>query len=441
MKNLKRTLSIILALTLALSLCATAALADDEDDDTITPVTSLPVTKNLITTVKDVALPQEDFYIQMAPATDLTTETYGDVRIQSGLALKDSVLDFHFDMDDDDDIKSYIVDDQDTGSGIITKTKSFQFVFQDDEDGNPVTFTESGIYRYYVTEVVRTVGSTDENPAYEAPPEEDADKTYYINYDRTTYIVDLFVDEIDDEYIVTNMLVTQKATDASQSDSKPESVSFTNTIRCSNIKITKEISRDTIEYADDEEYTFYILIPEGGDTITLTKQDTIQAQRFNEDGTMDGKEITLTVKGKDIDADVVENGTKFTLKQGQYMLITAPVSMIYKVEEVIPVEEGYTIEATYTETGTFLDSTTINKSQEELITQVASYTDAATGKEMMGLCVRGTTNTDTDQIVFTNTREAGTLTGVNLDTIPYVVILLLAVAGCAAFFVGKRRKG
>jgi hypothetical protein len=55
--------------------------------------------------------------------------------------------------------------------------------------------------------------------------------------------------------------------------------------------------------------------------------------------------------------------------------------------------------------------------------------------------VRGTTNTDTDQIVFTNTREAGTLTGVNLDTIPYVVILLLAVAGCAAFFVGKRRKG
>jgi hypothetical protein len=502
MKKLNRALSIILVVTMALCLFAVSAYADGDDDatgassggdsgtvttevpgggtgdalggtdpaatdpaetpavtdpaetdpaetddltDTMAkyfsegdPITSLPITKNLVTAYKDVALPQEDFYIQMVPADNLgPNDTYGGIEIKAGYALKENVLDFHFDAND-------AIKDYKTESGVVTKTDDFDFDFVD-ENGDTITFSSTGIYRYYITEVVVDEVTKDDegnvtSVTYKDPPAEEVDKEYYINYDRTTYVVDLFVNPITGGgYGVTNLLVTEKTTDDTNKP-KPESISFTNTIKCSNIKISKVITKNTVEYTKNEDYTFYVLIPEAGDTITLTDSDTIQAQRYNSDGSTDGDPIILQVKGANIDSNVVENGTKITMKQGQYVIITAPVSMIYKVQEVIPTEEGYSIEATYQETGTFTDSTTLTKDPKELVTAIDNYTDTTTNKEMMGLCVRGTTNTDMDQIVFTNKREAGAVTGINLDIIPYVAILILAVAGCAVFIVRKSRK-
>jgi hypothetical protein len=462
MKKLNRVLSLIIVLALAISvfaLPASAVSAVNEDetqkqtsgeqaggddaaggtessDTTETKaVTSLPVYKNLVTKVKNVALPQETFSFQMVPATDLTgDEKYGSVKVQAGYALKNNAVDLTFGAGDT--ISPYIKDGKATGEGIVTKSDEFKFEFVD-ADGKDITFTNTGIYRYYIKEVIKNVGS-DGTVSYEALPEQDPAKTYYVTYDTTVYVVDLVVNVVDGSYGVTNVLVTKQG-DTSENKDKPEKVAFTNTIDCSNIKISKLISNDTVEYTNDEEYTFYILIPVKGDSITLTATDTIQAQKYEADGTAVGEPFTLEVKGEDITSDVVENGTKFTLKAGQYIMITAPVSMIFKVAEVIPTEEGYTISATYNESGTYKDSTTVNSTVDEL-SESKTYTDATTNKEMTEFAVKGTTNTNTTQVEFVNTRETGTLTGVNIDFVPYAIIALMAVIGCAVLIVKKSRK-
>jgi hypothetical protein len=456
-----------------------AATDPAETDDSYKAITSLEVTKNLVTENIGAALPLEDFYIQMVPANDLTgNEKYPNdnltsaVKIEAGPKLANSVLEFEFSSADEKE--EYSDDDEDadtdvaTNAGVVTKKENFEFSFVGD-DGNPTALNHTGIYRYYITEVIKpTAGENDPvdddgdvvdengNKVYTNVPAQSDEGSYYLKYDHKQYVVDLFVNPVDGKYVVTNVLIKEDSNDA-----KPTSISFTNYIHCSNIKISKEITKSTIEYSADEEYTFYILIPKGGDTIYLTGDDTVMAEIYTANDKLE-KKLNLRVDGDDIDADIMTYGNEIKLKQGQYIMIYAPVSMIYKVQEVIPAEEGYSIDAKYTENGTFNTVTKdVNKTEtvetktyealynpfdtEEFQTVfngnlaiISKYTN--NDESMVGLCVRGTTNTDMDLITFTNKREAGAVTGINLDIIPYVAILILAVAGCAVFIVRKSRK-
>jgi hypothetical protein len=454
-------------------------------DDSYKAITSLEVTKNLVTENIGAALPLEDFYIQMVPADDLVgNEKYPNedstsaVKIEAGPKLANSVLEFEFSSADEKE--EYSDDDEDTDTdaatkaGVVTKKEDFEFSFVGN-DGNPTALDHTGIYRYYITEVMKpTAGENDTvdddgdvvdengNKVYTNVPAQSDEGSYYLKYDHKKYVVDLFVNPVDGKYVVTNVLIKEDSNDA-----KPTSISFTNYIHCSNIKISKEITKSTIEYSANEEYTFYILIPKGGDTIFLTGEDTVMAEIYTankKEGESDKleKSLNLKVDGDDIDADIMTYGNEIKLKQGQYIMIYAPVSMIYKVQEVIPTEEGYSIDAKYTENGTFNTVTKdVNKTEtvgtktyealynpfatEEFQTVsngnlaiISKYTN--NDESMVGLCVRGTTNTGTDEIVFTNIRESGAVTGINLDIIPYVAILILAVAGCAVFIVRKSRK-
>jgi hypothetical protein len=465
MKKLNRVLSLIIVLALAISVFALPASAINEDetqkqtsgeqaggtegsDTTETKViTSLPVTKDLVTENKDTALPTTEFYVEMVPATtaEIAGAKAGDVTIESGLALASPIASFSFSAEDDKDMSPVLKDGEPTGEGEVEKSSSFAFSFVDGE-GKAATFSHTGVYRYYVKEVIKQLKSGSETEYEYVVPTQEEGKQYYITYDKTVYVVDLYVGTVDGAMSVIGMGITKQGEEAKTDAAKPDAVSFTNTINCGSIKISKSITKDTTEYIPGMEYQFYILIPEAGDSITLMDNDVINAQKYNSDGTKDGEEFELKVKGATIDADIVENGTAFTLKAGQYIEVTAPLGMIFKVAEVVPTAEGYTIAIDYKESGTFSNSQTLNTVTADRVETIKEYegtdpTGQYTGEsKLTGKAIKGTVNTNTTRVEFINQLEMATATGVNLDFVPYAIIALMAVIGCAVLIVKKSRK-
>jgi hypothetical protein len=376
----------------------------------------IPFTKIVKTTANDVALPTETFYFQMVPADDIPDgENLGGVEIQAGPALKTPVVGIDFDASDD------------TSSGEVTKDSQF--------DLTSLSFTTSGIYRYYITEVVKN-----EDGGYEAPPAQSADQIHYITYDSTQYVVDLFVDQPAgaDSLSIVNLSVSYGD---STKTTKPDGVSFTNTIACANIEISKAAVGDVI--FDTDIYDFYILIPVGGDTIVLKDGETLEAYLYNgdelvkDDRTNNTGKYILTVAGDGINADVMQYGTHFQLKSGEHLEIVAPVSMIYRVAEVTNVKDNFTTEAQYQESGRFLKSTTLSIAKGSNI-KTSTYSDGR--DEFNVTAVRGTTNSEVNSVLFINSRDEVPDTGIHLDILPYVGILAAAVILGGVCLVVKKRK-
>jgi hypothetical protein len=306
-------------------------------------------------------------------------------------------------------------------------TQDFELTFKD-------AFDHSGIYRYVVSEVTKEEAE-DKTVTYEKVQEQDDGAMHYISYDTTEYLVDLYVDQNSKkDFVVYATSVTKKG-----SDKKPTDITFTNKIECGTITITKEV--DGTEYTKDEAFQFYIMIPEKGDSIVLEESDKIYGQVYNADGTKDGELIELQTKGADIDADVTV-GTPFKLKNGQSLQITAPLSMIFKVGELDYSQEGYTTEIEYEESGSYKKSATRDLDDKSNYSKPTYSITTTDGENLTGTatCVSGTTNTKGTDVLFTNTRNISPATGINLDFVPYVVVLALAIAAGGAVLIYKKKR-
>jgi hypothetical protein len=453
MKKIKRALAMIMVATLVLGMCSMAAFADGdldssqepqtettptttpssgtETDPTTTPstgteggtyaggsgslddpITEIPVYKYVKVT-PGVALPSETFYATMVPATEtqINGAKVGSVAVSTGPALSNNVISFNFSAADS------------TVGGKVKKDGTF--------DLKDCTFTSTGIYRYYIYEVVaKTEG---DSTTYDVPPNAEANKNYYIQYDYTKYTVDLYVQAKDTTtYVVTNFSVTSE--DGSTTNAKPEEIAFTNEVKCANITITKIV--DGTEYTKDEAFDFYIMIPVGGDTITLKDGETIQGAIYNSDKSK-VSDVSVAVKGSGIGADVKANGTKFSLKNGQYLELYAPVSMIYKVIEEDYTKESYETDVEYAAYGSFQP----DEDKEGRETDGKTTITCGTGDDAKGYVgVKGTTNTDVNRVTFTNSRHITVATGINLDFVPYVVVLALVLAAGGAVLVYKKKR-
>jgi hypothetical protein len=309
-------------------------------------------------------------------------------------------------------------------------TKDFELTFKDGASA----FDHSGIYRYVVSEVTKEEAE-DKTVTYEKVQEQDDGAMHYISYDTTEYLVDLYVDQNSKkDFVVYATSVTKKG-----SDKKPTDITFTNKIECGTITITKEV--DGTEYTKDEAFQFYIMIPEKGDSIVLEESDKIYGQVYNADGTKDGELIELQTKGADIDADVTV-GTPFKLKNGQSLQITAPLSMIFKVGELDYSQEGYTTEIEYEESGSYKKSATRDLDDKSNYSKPTYSITTTDGENLTGTatCVYGTTNTKGTDVLFTNTRNISPATGINLDFVPYVVVLALAIAAGGAVLIYKKKR-
>jgi hypothetical protein len=451
MKGLKRALSLGLASVMALSLFTMTAFADEETTTSTdpqikgsvdNPIESLPVSKTVSTTA-GVSLPSEDYYIEMVPATTTevtaTTKDSKGNQVYVGPALTDPIVTYSFNAGDNTV----------TGDGIVKKSdQSFTLTFNEN-DAN--YFTHAGCYRYFIYEVKKNVADNEaKTVTYTKVVNKDKD---YIVYDTTVYTADLYVNQAEDgSFVVTNTVV-KKGDEAE----KPTEINFTNTVNCANIKIYKTV--EGTAYKKDELFTFHILIPAGGDTITLSKNDKIQAMIYDKNGLVNDTRsnedgiVYLTVNGDTIQDSVLDFGTSFQLKSGEYLEIYAPVSMIYKVYEEDYSGEGYVTTATYTEKGDFAGSTTKGNNGKTFTAAAADVTDSDTQiadykvnekgtfeNEDKVVCVRGTTNDTTNTVHFYNTRNVTVDTGVSVDLIPYVLVTMIAVCGAILLISEKKRK-
>jgi hypothetical protein len=338
----------------------------------------------------------------MTPATVAADTKISGVTVKPGIALTNDVLTFTFDSTNK------------TQKGSTSEKGYF--------DLTELKFENTGIYRYTVKEVSETADGT-----VTALPVEEEGKTYYVEYDYTEYVVDLYVSQDDTNgYYVANVSVTY-----ADKEEKPAQILFENKINCANITIVKNVDGET--YTKDEQFTFCIMIPEKGDTITLTEADTIQAQKYDANGDPSGDPMVLQTKGADITADLEANGNQFTLGDGEYLVITAPVSMIYKVHEHYYGDEDYTTDVEASVFGT------VQTGSDKLMAD-GKYTDKdSEGHELVA--IKETTNTATNEIVYTNTRKmTAPAGGINLDFIPYVLVLVLAAAAGGAVLVYKKRR-
>jgi hypothetical protein len=404
MKKFKKLISLILATLMAMTILPTTFSAFAADPKTtITVYKIVKVDKSSWGTL----LPTETFTITMVPATDeqLVTEDeegkevaatdLNGQEVEAGPELKNDKVQLTFDNGDS------------TSSGSVEKSGDFKLEFVND-------FTHTGIYRYYITETV------------------DSNKTGYISYDTKVYYVDLYVQQdSDDNYFVSDYVVVDEA-----KNEKPQRIAFENKIECADLIIAKTV--EGVEYQQGELYTFRILIPVGGTTIRLEEGQKFQAEILDannalvkDDRTNNTGKLDIEVGGTSL-ADDMSNGTTFQLKAGEKLkVIGAPVSMVYKVEEVTDSEqfqkEGYTVTYDYIEQGTFsADGSTTGTN--------------TTLSDQDGNSVTGTVNTSKNEVHFINSRVITTPTGIALEVLPYALIVLVALGCAVTLIVAKRRR-
>jgi hypothetical protein len=103
------------------------------------------------------------------------------------------------------------------------------------------------------------------------------------------------------------------------------------------------------------------------------------------------------------------------------------------VEEADVTDEDYIQYYEYEESGklTSTQSTTLGNNTEE--------PQDAIDKNGNCVVVKGTVNHNGTKVTYTNTRIVNVATGVSVDLIPYVLVMLIAVCGAVLFISKKRR--
>jgi pilin isopeptide linkage protein len=427
MKKFKKLLSMLLAATMICSINAMPAYADDEGGDTAgntsagtnepvagqiinnAGITTLPFTK-VLKTNGAMIITDTTFEFTMIPDTP-TNDTKSGLTYQAGPSLgekatakvettsasKDQITTL-VNTATTDSTKTYVEGLSESSVEGIALPGSF--------DLSGLTFDGAGIYRYLVQET------------------ENATSKATITYDTTKFIVDLWVNNDGKIYIIQSQLYAT-------SDKKP--LVFENSLKTSSIKIQKNVNGSK-DVPEDTEYTFWIKIPTGGTSITLSKDLAISAKRYTignttpEDidsikvgGTMEQEQSTDTAKDTTNSSD---NGwCSFTLKKNQYLEITGlPAGMVYYLFEQDYQEQGF---VTYHKTAT----------GDNITTPAAdSFTNDDKGSDASGTTVMGK-----NAIFYLNTADIPASTGIVLDVMPYVAIVL-AAAACALLFISRKKR-
>jgi hypothetical protein len=417
MKNLKKLFSLALASAMALNLFTMTAFATEGDTSQnstpaeATVVENIPVTKYVKVT-KGAAIPEQKFTFKMTPVSAETingAEDENGIKIYPGVSLGTA------------DTVEYDFSSSDTEKAVDGKVTQSGGSF----DLTGVTFTHTGIYRYSITE------DAAENPQP------------YITYSNEKYTVDLYVLAGDKDaegkttYVPQGVTVTKDG--VSNTTFKPQDITFTNTINDNLLTISKTVEGE--EYTKDELFDFYIKIPKGGDTIQLDGGTKLYAKILNgteqvtdKDRTNSDGLVELTVNGDNNADNVQTEGTHFQLKAGETLQISAPITMVYYVQEADYSDEDYTQYFTYNEEGKKTDSKTLG-AVYNTGDRVSCFDDSNNLK-----VVKGTINTATNEVSFINVRNfTAPSTGINLAMLPYALITLCAVCGGILFISRKRR--
>lgn len=242
-----------------------------------------------------------------------------------------------------------------------------------------LSFSEPGVYKYQITETVTANGFDNETGALDA----------YL------FVEDTNGSEADGIQIY-GVVVTKPSTSANKVEAGTKTDTVVNSYMkdaTGNLKVTKNI--DGTMASPNDEFTF-----------------TVSGLTPNRTYVVSGTGITAGSNDK-----IAANGKgeyQFTLKATETRTILGLTANEYVVTET-PSTEGYKLTSV---TGKDDDDTDISDGSAD---------------------VTLTTEDMTKEVVFVNTRNAVTPTGIVMNVAPYVLLVVVAAAGCFVF-LRKRRE-
>jgi hypothetical protein len=247
------------------------------------------------------------------------------------------------------------------------------------------------------------------NPVLDGAATTKAEDTTMVSYDETTYNVYLYVAKNADNTsrIISTVIAKDLFGDKSE-------LKFTNTLNTYDLEITKRLSGNYVNYED--EFTFELKIPAGGDALNLTAGTAMEAYKVDAKGNTSA--VTITVGGE---KDDDKGWNTFTLKGNESLIVSGlPAGMIYYVKETNSL--GY-VSAYRHLVGPNMK-----------VTDETTYSDDHDGDPGVYYTIEGGANI----VAFQNTRNQPN-TGIRLDVIPYVIVFAGA-AFCAVMFTFKKKK-
>lgn len=433
MKN-KKIVKKLFAGVMALSLCFgtnMVAFAEPAGDSTQAPRASL--TKEL-DIAEGIQTPEVTFTFNFVQDKEGTYQTKG------GEGLPVATTEYALDSVN----LMFTSNDEQTDGKIVKESKN---ILADAE------FPTAGVYKYTVTEVAGDASVANDN----------GEGT--MTYDTTTYNMFVVVKNGNDGKTVIDKVIVEKEGEEGAKDVKVESAPTTdkdentdkaakgddtnaaatgegNSFRFVNTytKTTGEEPEEPINPGDDDttasaltvskkvvgdmanfdqEFTFGITFDYPA-TVT-DAENNVTAYRVGKDGKV--KEVLQFKEG--VDADVSAAGANtFKLSNGEYLAFKElPAGTTYKVKEL----------GTTNYTGSIITTSNNNEAAEEKAekaeTLVASQ--AVVG-ELVDSNSAAVTNTYDDQ--------SATPTGIIVNNLPYVALLLVAVVGCVVIFAGRKRR-
>jgi pilin isopeptide linkage protein len=353
------------------------------------------------------SVPTGDFTFKIEPATvSSDAEKISGMTVQTGVALTKDTVTINM-------VDGYTSLTQAEVAGLngsvtgVTRTVNYDF------DKN-ATWTGAGIYRYTVREDATTKLS------------------FVQEYDSTVFTVDVYVTNQGTTAAPDYKTSYIKAYD---SDKYKSPIVFKNTTNTESLVISKKVT-DALNSNSTQEFTFWIKIPVGGDSLTLGSGEGFAAVKTDANGnetkyTAATSPIKVGGYDKNEDGEYLD-ATKetpsadtgwcsFTLKNGESLTIQdVPVGMIYFLyEEQV---DGF---STYEENATASHTPSTDKDD---------YTYYKTGKLSKHTIVEKN-NYET----FWNIREIPN-SGIVVDILPYIAVVLAAVAAFAVLLVSRKRR-
>ena len=255
----------------------------------------------------------------------------------------------------------------------------------------PDTDSYSGAGRYHYTVKEDTPTAPSQAVVY------DTEKVFNVDVYIYRKIVDGKVTDELDKTVVIYSGEDQKGGNA-ESDAKNDT--FANTYSVGELKVTKKISGNLAD--PDKEFTIEIKLTSENSVANEITIDATNATSVEGSGTKGWKSKVIT----------------FTAKGGQYITISnIPTGVTYTIEETDITKissdkqlENANVLNAYTVTG-----------------EVAEADNKAIGTELV-------------EETITNTKEITIPTGIALDTVPYMIILAVALFSLVALVSRKRRE-
>ena len=218
------------------------------------------------------------------------------------------------------------------------------------------------------------------------------------NDTTSTRYIDVYVVDTDGTLSVNNYILhngTGVPGDGDEGAYNDKATGFTNTYATQNVTLTKQVEGNMGDKSKD--FTF---------TVTITSA---------------GGAKTYTIDGADA-------GTITTTKQGDTEVYTGSATVELCDDETVTIK-GLSVGDTYQ-----IIETAVDGYETKYTTSGQDSAAATSGNDTGAL-----TTTNSTAVIFYNISDASTPTGIVMDIAPYILLVVVAAAGCFVF-LRKRRE-